>query len=460
MATDAPVCALCACKVDDTKADVSVVTCSVSGCDKDAVYHADCTRELQLSKKSEYLRRLSAVMKHKSPASQNLMHCVYAGAAVPVQCMHGVEHRNTSHQGAYTGCPGTIVASKFLRKIAEAKEAPKVVNKVAAAPVKAVVKRVFTPLHRYKPAEAPASGLATRQLNLALFLPSDPAEGHGGRAPVKEATPHRVPAQHPSVPASSPAPVPAAGVWGNSAQTIKELFLDAAHAVVETAVVETKPASPAPMPAVVQTQTPPNLASLWPGAYDDTSEYEPKGFALMPKPVWSKPVESTPPPDERVANLECALRAAEERATRLESEVKTAHEHTFAAESAAKAAEQRLHEALVSMESAFAAEERATRMEYELREAEQNTIAAESAAKAAEQRLLEAKVWMENVKQEVHVMQSDHDKRVAKLMDDLKIMTAKHDAVAALVTNQTKQQQYSYNVAHGYAYPPYYYLAQ
>lgn len=67
-------CPLCHGELDDTKDDIVVVSCSISSCDKDVTYHAECTRVLQLSKRSTYHKQLKNC-KQYSPATWDLKHC-------------------------------------------------------------------------------------------------------------------------------------------------------------------------------------------------------------------------------------------------------------------------------------------------------------------------------------------------------------------------------------------------
>ena len=65
---------LCHGVLDDTNDDMVAVTCSVPGCDKERLYHAECTRVLQLSKRSTYHKQLKSC-KQYSPAAWDLKHC-------------------------------------------------------------------------------------------------------------------------------------------------------------------------------------------------------------------------------------------------------------------------------------------------------------------------------------------------------------------------------------------------
>ena len=125
MASASPktVCALCCEEIDETKSESSVIWCSDKKCDQGAHYHASCGRDLQLSKKSEYPKRLNALPRMVSPETKELTHCMYESTPVPVQCMHGIEQHHSRPAGAYTGCKGRIIKSEYLHKIAGA--APK-----------------------------------------------------------------------------------------------------------------------------------------------------------------------------------------------------------------------------------------------------------------------------------------------------------------------------------------------
>jgi hypothetical protein len=358
MASASPktVCALCCEEIDETKSESSVIWCSDKKCDQGAHYHASCGRDLQLSKKSEYPKRLNALPRMVSPETKELTHCMYDSTPVPVQCMHGIEQHHSRPAGAYTGCKGRIIKSEYLHKIAGA--APKS-SPQKPSPPKQAAKHIATPAR--KPTAAPPRNMeqeeeapaAPQGLSLSAFMPADlgASSSGGGASPSM-----RVDSPPPRVPNAWTAPS-AGGAWASGAQSIK--------AVAQSTVEEPRASALVATPVPVTVPAP----AVWPTVINNDAAYEPKGFSSMVKPGPFVAI-----PKETQALSESDIREA------VRAEMKAA---ICAAEAGKKKAEEeagRLEAAMVAKELLY--EQRAA----EINALERRAVAAEAAQKCAEEK--------------------------------------------------------------------------
>jgi hypothetical protein len=359
MASASPktVCALCCEEIDETKHCTSLIWCSDKRCDQGVAYHASCGRDLQLSKKSEYPKRLNAV-RMVATETKELTHCSYESAPVPVQCMHGIEEHHSCPVGAYTGCKGRIVKSEYLHKMAPPKSSPQ-----KPSPPKQAAKHIATPAR--KPAAAPPrimeqeeeAPAAPQGLSLSAFIPADIGRGSSGGGGGGGGSPStRVDSPPPRVPNAWTVPS-AGGAWASGAQSIKA----AAQSMVEEPRASALVATPVPVTVPAP--------AVWPTVIDNDAAYEPKGFASMVKPVPFVAV-----PKETQALSESDIREA------VRAEMNAA---ICAAEAGKKKAEEeaaRLEAAMVAKEHLY--EQRAA----EIIALEQRAVAAEAAQQCAEEK--------------------------------------------------------------------------
>lgn len=208
---DAASCLLCLRPCDRTKEDLVLLTCEVEGCDRDAPYHADCSRELYSSAGA---LKCGAFVPRPYDSTQTLEHrdCYYDKGRRYL-CVHSVSNEgNKRFVDAYTGCRGRVVASSLqLRK--------------KAAP----------------PAQPPQSGRPPPARALPSKAPPAP------KRPAVEPLLLRV--ATPATPAPRPKPKPAAAAVGRSRERpavnrAEAVFLGALKCVAALDDHEFQPPSP------------------------------------------------------------------------------------------------------------------------------------------------------------------------------------------------------------------------
>ena len=422
MASASPktVCALCCEEIDETKSESSVIWCSDKKCDQGAHYHASCGRDLQLSKKSEYPKRLNALPRMVSPETKELTHCMYESTPVPVQCMHGIEQHHSRPAGAYTGCKGRIIKSEYLHKIAGA--APKS-SPQKPSPPKQAAKHIATPAR--KPTAAPPrimeqeeeTPAAPQGLSLSAFMPADLGASSSGGSPSM-----RVDSPPPRVPNAWTAPS-AGGAWASGAQSIK--------AVAQSMVEEPRASALVATPVPVTVPAP----AVWPTVINNDAACEPKGFSSMPKPVPFVAVfKETPALSESDireaarAEMNAAICAANQRACDAEAGKKKAEEGAA-----------RLEAAMVAKEHLY--EQRAAKIIA----LEQRVIAAEAAQKCAEEKAaqLQEELGMKAQESALAQMlsfkaeQQENDQRMADITNEKQATIDKRAAEAIAKLTET-----------------------